>query len=44
MLFMYSENDLPVSETDHLAVLSSFLPARKTQPSCQSTEVITIKD
>lgn len=40
---MYSENDLPVSETDHLAVLSSFPRARKTQPRCQSTEGNIIK-
>lgn len=37
---MYSENDLPVSETDH----QCFLPARKTQPSCQSTQVNILKD
>lgn len=41
---MYPENDLPVSETDHLAVLSSFLPATKPQPSCQSPEVNIRKD
>lgn len=44
ILFMYSENDLPVSETDHLAVLSFLFLAKKNNWADRVQKLAVIKD
>lgn len=44
LLFRYSENDLPVPETDHLAVISFFLAKKKQKNPKTHKQAVRVQE